>query len=206
MEPVPLKAPRRARHCHDLLLRCSLECPAGTRVLSVRRDLSSTLPHVRVCGSRAAVKGVLKAFQAARRSEGVDRIIAILESQGYEQGDIDEIARALSDESISAQLIDADTGQPIETDAGLKSGDPVMMIEAAIAQNSTALGQQGDTATEQAGNLIRNQINALILATKGEAGVNEQALQQVAQITYNTFTSGMTARLGRATGKGAASV
>ena len=149
---------------------------------------------------QGGIKGVLKAFQAARRSEGVERIIAILESQGYEQGDIDEIARALSDESISAQLIDADTGQPIEMTAGLKSGDPVMMmIEAAIAQNSTALGQQRDTATEQAGNLIRNQINALILASKGEAGVNEQALQQVAQITYNTFTSGMTARLGRAT-------
>ena len=149
---------------------------------------------------QGGIKGVLKAFQAARRSEGVERIIAILESQGYEQGDIDEIARALSDESISAQLIDADTGQPIEMTAGLKSGDPVMMmIEAAIAQNSTALGQQRDTATEQAGNLIRNQINALILASKGEAGVNEQALQQVAQITYNTFTAGMTARLGRAT-------
>lgn len=149
---------------------------------------------------QGGLKGVLKAFQAARRSEGVDRIVAILESQGYEKADIDAIARELSDESISAQLIDEATGKPIEMTAGLKSGDPVMMmIEAAIAQNSTALGQQRDTATEQAGSLIRNQINALILAAKGEAGVNEQALQQVAQITYNTFTSGMTARLGRAT-------
>jgi hypothetical protein len=149
---------------------------------------------------QGGIKGVLKAFQAARRSEGVDRIVAILESQGYEPSDIDAIAKALSDESISAQLIDEATGKPIEMTAGLKSGDPVMMmIEAAIAQNSTALGQQRDTATEQAGSLIRNQINALILASKGEAGVNEQALQQVSQITYNTFTSGMTARLGRAT-------
>ena len=145
---MPLKAPRRAEALPRLTLEMLFGMPGGyAGVVGEKgsRFYTAAREGMRQQGGSFSA---LKAFQAARRGEGVDRIIAILESQGYEQGDIDEIARALSDESISAQLIDADTGQPIEMTAGLKSGDPVMMmIEAAIAQNSTALGQQRDTAT-----------------------------------------------------------
>ena len=147
------------------------------------------------------IKGVFKLFQASRRSAGVNRIIEILEQAGYSEAQIDEIAKQLADPSIGKDLIDEKTGKPIEMTAGLKTQDPAMMIiEAAVSQNSLDLTGQRTQASDQAKMMIKNQINALILsAAGGDKLLNSKALQEVSRITYGLYQSGMAARLANAT-------
>jgi hypothetical protein len=97
-------------------------------------------------------------------------------------------------------LVD-EAGNKISLTAGTKSGDPIMMaIEASIAQSSPTLGRARDTAAEETSNMIRNQINSLILAAKGgDEALNQAALQEIARITQTAFESGMVERLGKAT-------
>ena len=146
------------------------------------------------------VKGVLKAFSVSRQNKGAQRIVEILEGQGYTSDDIAEIARKLAADDIDDMLVDS-TGKKISLTAGTKSGDPVMMaIEASIAQSSPTLGRARDTAAEETSNMIRNQINALVLAAKGgDQALNQAALQEIARITQSAFERGMVERLGRAT-------
>ena len=106
----------------------------------------------------------------------------------------------MSADDIDNALVDAQ-GNKISLTAGTKSGDPVMMaIEASIAQSSPTLGRARDTAAEETSNMVRNQINSLILVAKGgDESLNQAALQEVARITKSTFEAGMVQRLGRAT-------
>ena len=145
-------------------------------------------------------KGILKAFSVSRQNAGAQRIIEILEGQGYTADDIGEIVKRLSADDIDNALVDAQ-GKKISLTAGTKSGDPVMMaIEASIAQSSPTLGRARDTAAEETSNMVRNQINSLILVAKGgDESLNQAALQEVARITKSTFEAGMVQRLGRAT-------
>ena len=145
-------------------------------------------------------KGILKAFSVSRQNAGAQRIIEILEGQGYTADDIDEIVKRLSADDIDSALVDAQ-GNKISLTAGTKSGDPVMMaIEASIAQSSPTLGRARDTAAEETSNMVRNQINSLILVAKGgDEALNQAALQEIARITKTAFESGMVQRLGRAT-------
>jgi hypothetical protein len=154
-------------------------------------------------------KGILKAFSVSRQNAGAQRIIEILEGQGYTADDINEIIKKLSADDIDKKLVDKD-GKQISLTAGTKSGDPVMMaIEASIAQSSPTLGRARDTASEETSNLVRNQINSLIMVAKGvkldadgnpiSDPLNQAALQELARITKTVFESGMVQRLGRAT-------
>ncbi len=146
------------------------------------------------------LKGILKAFSVSRQNKGAQRIVEILEGQGYTKGDIAEIARKLAADDIDDMLVDS-TGKKISLTAGTKSGDPIMMaIEASIAQSSPTLGRARDTASEETSNMIRNQINALILAAKGgDQALNQAALQEIARITQSVFERGMVERLSKAT-------
>jgi len=146
------------------------------------------------------VKGILKAFSVSRQNKGAQRIVEILEGQGYTAEDIAEIARKLGSDDIDNMLVDA-AGNKVSLTAGTKSGDPIMMaIEASIAQSSPTLGRARDTAAEETSNMIRNQINALVLAAKGgDKAINQGALQEIARITQSVFERGMVERLGRAT-------
>ena len=104
-------------------------------------------------------------------------------------------------------LVDS-AGKKISLTAGTKSGDPVMMaIEASIAQSSPTLGRARDTAAEETANMIRNQINALVLAAKGgDQALNQAALQELARVTQSVFARGMVERLGKATDNALAAV
>jgi hypothetical protein len=146
------------------------------------------------------IKGILKAFSVSRQNKGAQRIVEILEGQGYTSEDIAEIARKLGSDDIDNMLVD-EAGNKISLTAGTKSGDPIMMaIEASIAQSSPTLGRARDTASEETSNMIRNQINALILAAKGgDQALNQGALQEIARITQSVFERGMVERLGKAT-------
>ena len=146
------------------------------------------------------IKGILKAFSVSRQNKGAQRIVEILEGQGYTSEDIAEIARKLGSDDIDNMLVD-EAGNKISLTAGTKSGDPIMMaIEASIAQSSPTLGRARDTASEETSNMIRNQINALILAAKGgDQALNQGALQEIARITQSVFERGMVERLSKAT-------
>jgi hypothetical protein len=146
------------------------------------------------------IKGILKAFSVSRQNKGAQRIVEILEGQGYTSEDIATIAQKLAADDIDDMLVDS-AGKKISLTAGTKSGDPVMMaIEASIAQSSPTLGRARDTAAEETANMIRNQINALVLAAKGgDQALNQAALQELARVTQSVFERGMVERLGRAT-------
>jgi hypothetical protein len=146
------------------------------------------------------IKGILKAFSVSRQNKGAQRIVEILEGQGYKPEDIETIAQKLAADDIDDMLVDS-AGKKISLTAGTKSGDPVMMaIEASIAQSSPTLGRARDTAAEETANMIKNQINALVLAAKGgDQALNQAALQELARVTQSVFERGMVERLGRAT-------
>jgi hypothetical protein len=153
------------------------------------------------------IKGILKAFSVSRQNKGAQRIVEILEGQGYKPEDIETIAQKLAADDIDDMLVDS-AGKKISLTAGTKSGDPVMMaIEASIAQSSPTLGRARDTAAEETSNMIKNQINALVLAAKGgDQALNQAALQELARITQSVFERGMVERLGRATDNALAAV
>ena len=153
------------------------------------------------------IKGILKAFSVSRQNKGAQRIVEILEGQGYKPEDIETIAQKLAADDIDDMLVDS-AGKKISLTAGTKSGDPVMMaIEASIAQSSPTLGRARDTAAEETANMIRNQINALVLAAKGgDQALNQAALQELARVTQSVFARGMVERLGKATDNALAAV
>ena len=174
--------------------------PAGLAGAGTEKIVSAASAAKEGFQNYGGVKGILKAFSVSRQNKGAQRIVEILEGQGYTSEDILDIARKLGSDDIDNMLVD-EAGNKISLTAGTKSGDPIMMaIEASIAQSSPTLGRARDTASEETSNMIRNQINALVLAAKGgDQAVNQSALQEIARITQSVFQRGMVERLGKAT-------
>jgi len=174
--------------------------PAGLAGAGTEKFVAASSAAAEGYRNYGGIKGILKAFSVSRQNKGAQRIVEILEGQGYTAEDIAEIARKLGSDDIDNMLVDA-AGNKVSLTAGTKSGDPIMMaIEASIAQSSPTLGRARDTAAEETSNMIRNQINALVLAAKGgDKSINQGALQEIARITQSVFERGMVERLGRAT-------